>query len=43
MAADEGYFLIEQSQKPQRVADDVSNALKLFTSLFGRAPSGTST
>ncbi|HXY20284.1 MAG TPA: M1 family aminopeptidase [Gemmatimonadales bacterium] len=38
IAAENGYFLIEQSQKPQRVADDVANALKLFTSLFGASP-----
>ncbi len=38
IAAAEGWFLIEQTQKPQRVADDVSNALKFFTYLFGPSP-----
>ncbi len=38
IAAKQGEFVIEQGDKPQRVADDVSNALALFTALFGACP-----
>ena len=38
LAAEEGFFLLEQTQKPQHVADDVTNALKFFTYLFGPSP-----
>ncbi len=37
-AAAQGVFLLEQSNKQQLVAGDVSNALKLFTFLFGPSP-----
>ncbi len=38
LAAGEGVFLLEQGNKQQRVADDVTNALRLFTYLFGPCP-----
>jgi hypothetical protein len=38
LAASQHVFLLEQSHKEQNVAADVSNALKLFTYLFGPCP-----